>query len=107
MPNLFTYISYKNGCFVFLWSIQSQNTHDSTKPICKDICLLNQKHTKGVITFDLNSVFLWSIWLQRNQRIFRGKKRQLTRFGMTFELSQSLVYKIKALHKLPMLALLL
>ena len=55
---------------LILWKSQ----HQDVSSLCSEMCMMNQKRKKGIIKFNTLSGVLWDIWLERNNRIFKGKK---------------------------------
>ncbi|KAA0063657.1 LINE-1 retrotransposable element ORF2 protein [Cucumis melo var. makuwa] len=64
-----------------LWKVRSllnwNNTLIDVNSLVKDICSLDIKTQKGLITFNTIAVLLWKIWLERNSRVFKQKKKEV------------------------------
>ena len=57
--------------------LHHQYNFDNTALLCKHICRNRPKSKKQVIHLNMAVVTLWSIWLERNKRIFNGKEKSL------------------------------
>ncbi|TYK29578.1 LINE-1 retrotransposable element ORF2 protein [Cucumis melo var. makuwa] len=66
-----------------LWSkakalLKWNRTPTDVQSLVQNICSLNIRNQKGLITFNTSAILLWKIWLERNNRIFKqqGKDSQ-------------------------------
>uniref|UniRef100_A0A9I9EAH4 Uncharacterized protein n=1 Tax=Cucumis melo TaxID=3656 RepID=A0A9I9EAH4_CUCME len=64
-----------------LWSkaqalLKWNSTPNDVKSLAQNICSLNIKTQKGLITFNTIAILLWKIWLERNNRIFKQQKKE-------------------------------
>lgn len=50
---------------------------NNVKSFCLSLCQLNQISRKNVIFFNLGVVILWSLWLERNNRIFNNSNKSM------------------------------
>ena len=55
--------------------INCRNSNINTTSLFKDICCIKQKNRKDIIIFNTIDVDLWTIWIERNNILFKSKER--------------------------------
>ncbi|KAA0056004.1 LINE-1 retrotransposable element ORF2 protein [Cucumis melo var. makuwa] len=63
-----------------LWSkakalLKWTSTPNDVQSLAQNICSLNIRTQKGLITFNTSAILLWKIWLERNNRIFKQQEK--------------------------------
>ena len=53
------------------WKNQQQNVVS----LCSFLCSIKQRNKRGIIFFNTIASVLWILWLERNNRIFKGKEK--------------------------------